>query len=110
MDVILPAIIFKHLGNSIEFRWINSGFLNKIKIISCVLFSIFKFPLRICHCTYEVHPNRCTLYLGFFHPGTSLALGFVITEVNISIDKALNFELDLLELNNLTVFFSVTEQ
>lgn len=43
MDVILPAIIFKHLGNSIAFRWTDSGFLNKTKRISCSLFWNFKF-------------------------------------------------------------------
>lgn len=43
MVVILPAIIFKHLGNSISFRWTNSGFWNKIKSISRILFWNFKF-------------------------------------------------------------------
>lgn len=42
--------------------------------------------------------------------GISLALGLCdsFTEVIISIDKALNFELGLLEIKNITVFLSVT--
>lgn len=35
---ILPATTFKHLENNTAFRWTNSFFFNKVKIISCILF------------------------------------------------------------------------
>jgi len=63
MDVILPAITFQHLGNNIAFRWTNSVFYKKLFLHFILIF--FLFPPSICGCTGEVHPNRCTLWLGF---------------------------------------------
>lgn len=43
MDVILPAIIFQHLGNNIAFRWTNSFFYKKHFLHFVLIIIFFNF-------------------------------------------------------------------